>query len=64
MLSGPRTGFVSPPLWFLQKGGFSSAEELEDIVGGFSSAEELEDIVTYIPGRGTRTLPQGYTIVS
>ena len=30
-------------------------------VGGFSSAERLKDIVVYIPGRGTRTLPQGCT---
>ena len=32
--------------------------------GGFSSAEELKDIVIYIPWGGTRTLPRGCTIVS
>ena len=33
-------------------------------VGGFSSAEELKDIIMCIPWGGTRTLPQGCTIVS
>ena len=32
--------------------------------GGLSSAEELKDIVMCIPWGGTRTLPQGCTIVS
>ena len=31
---------------------------------GFSSAEELKDIVMCVPWGGTRTLPQGCTIVS
>lgn len=34
------------------------------LVGGFSSVEELRDIVICIPGGGTRTLPQSCTIVS
>ena len=32
--------------------------------GGLSSAEELKDITMYIPWGGTRTLPQGCTVVS
>ena len=32
--------------------------------GGLSSAEELKDTVLYVPWGGTRTLPQGHTIVS
>ena len=32
--------------------------------GGFSSAAELKDFVICIPGGRTRTLPQGWTIVS
>ena len=33
------------------------------LLGGFSSVEELKDVM-YIPWGGTRTLPQGCTIVS
>ena len=32
--------------------------------GGLSFSEELKDIAIYIPSRGTRTLPEGCTVVS
>ena len=47
---GPSTGSGGPPLWF-------------SFVGGFSSVEELKDIVVYIPWGWTRTQLQGYRVV-
>ena len=51
VFSGPRTGSGGSPLWF-------------SFVGSFISAERLKDIAMFILRRGTRTLPQGSTIVS
>ena len=45
VFSGLRTGSGGAPLWF-------------SFVEGFSSAEDLKDIVMYISQRGTRTFPK------
>ena len=42
----------------------SSSSSYLSCVGGLSSAEKLKDIVICIPGGGTRTLVQGYVMVS